>query len=63
MGYQNDTPATIVFQATHSMSVLQQQLKDKVVAGHLILDLVHISSEVFCTETEGSDTWLQAVSA
>lgn len=62
VGYQNDTPASVVFQATYCMSVLQQQLRSKSETNHLILDLACLSAEAFVTEMEGSEVWSKAVS-
>ena len=62
MGYQNDTPAAVVFQATYCMSVLQQQLISTPATNHFILDLAHLSVEAFAAEKEGSDVWSDAVS-
>ena len=62
MGYQNDTPAAVVFQATYSMSVLQKQLEDGLVKHHFILELAHITADMYVTEEEGSETWCEAVS-
>ena len=62
VGYQNDTPAAVVFQATYSMSVLQHKLKDGSVKNHFILDLAHISAETYGTQEEGSEAWCEAVS-
>lgn len=61
VGYQNDTPAAVVFQATYCMSVLQQQLRSKSATNHLILDLARLSTEAFAAEKEGSDVWSDAV--
>ena len=62
VGYQNDTPAAVVFHATHSMSVLQKQLKDGSVKHHFILELAHITAEIYVTKEEGSEAWCEAVS-
>ena len=62
MGYQNDTPAAVVFHATYSMSVLQKQLKDGSVKHHFILELAHITAEMYVTEKEGSEAWCEVVS-
>ena len=62
VGYQNDTPAAVVFQATYSMSELQQQLREKSATNHFILDLARLSAEAFVAEKEGSEVWSEAVS-
>ena len=62
MGYHKDTSAAVVFQATHCMSVLQQQLGSKPETNHLILDLACLSAEAFVAEMEGSEVWSKAVS-
>ena len=62
VGYQNDTPAAVVFQATYCMSELQQQLREKSATNHFILDLAHLSAEAFVLEKEGSGVWSEAVS-
>eukprot|EP00731_Ephydatia_muelleri_P024235 Em0016g506a len=61
VGYQNDTPAAVVFQATYCMSELQQQLREKSATNHFILDLAHLSAEALVLEKEGSGVWSEAV--
>lgn len=62
VGYQKDTPAAVVFQATHYIQQLQNDLQSGSIKESLVLSLASISINIFVNEVEGSDVWKQAVS-
>ncbi len=64
IGYQKDTPAAVVFQATNHLESLRQGTMNasRVRAYLHILDLGGISHEVLADGEEGGDLWKEAVS-
>eukprot|EP00731_Ephydatia_muelleri_P016208 Em0009g632a len=61
VGYQRDTPAAVVFQATHYIQQLQNVLQSESIKESLTLHLAGISINRFVNEAEGSELWRQAV--
>ncbi len=64
IGYQKDTPAAVVFQATNHLESLQQGTMNASRAGAYlhILNMGGIRPEVLAHAEEGSELWKVAVS-